>query len=538
MADPYTFTFDVEALLSGQDVVEEEAPKEGVMKRPVKEAEAKTETPTESIKTRLANALKTAFPNSSALGTAPQGDTSVGRNKALTDWTVSTEAFIPKYRGDVPSGIMLDTPPVSTTDLGPDMGTLSMQDAQEQAAIRSVSGITESLGRPSGTATTEVDGLMSAPDVESESGVSVGGADAATDMYPTQGLMSPPVQDTVSEVDTDTAEPAGGTEEGLMQGPELYPSNEGSVKTYARDMYPDNPQAAAALAATIQFEGMERSEEDVSRYSWGNITNSNSAAGFLKPSITNSNKPWARKRTAVLYKLYGGKPVTDAEGNKVPLTSALTDSEEKSIQNTLKKAGFYKGAIDGAFGTNSKKALKAWQKANDITVSGKLDTPTLTALGLDKTMKDHEGNILYEYNLPTKITVPSGEKVVDVTYNPYYRANGYEDTKVDISKEGSAGNTPGAGTYRGRGPIQITGKAVYERLAPIVEEATGVNILENPEAIVDNLEVSRAATKAYLDDVGFENLSVDAMLKVINPNKPKIVSVRKPAYLKYLEAMK
>ena len=213
MADPYTFTFDVEALLSGQDVVEEEAPKEGVMKRPVKEAEAKTETPTESIKTRLANALKTAFPNSSALGTAPQGDTSVGRNKALSDWTASTE-FTPKYRGDVPSGIMLDTPPpVTTTDLGPDMDTLSMQDAQEQAAIRSVSGITESLGRPSGTATTEVDGLMSAPDVESESGVSVGGADAATDMYPTQGLMSPPVQDTVSEVDTDTAEPVVEEEE-------------------------------------------------------------------------------------------------------------------------------------------------------------------------------------------------------------------------------------------------------------------------------------------------------------------------------------
>ena len=184
MADPYTFTFDVEALLSGQDVVEEEAPKEGVMKRPVKEAEAKTETPTESIKTRLANALKTAFPNSSALGTAPQGDTSVGRNKALTDWTVSTEAFIPKYRGDVPAAAMLDTPPVSTTDLGPDMGTLSMQDAQEQAAIRSVSGITESLGR-------------SAPEV----------MPAEPDTPATQGLMSPPVQDTVSEVDTDTAEP-------------------------------------------------------------------------------------------------------------------------------------------------------------------------------------------------------------------------------------------------------------------------------------------------------------------------------------------
>lgn len=365
-----------------------------------------------------------------------------------------------------------------------------------------------------------------------------------------KGIMSKDIEDVLETVldsdasdSTDSADggaaPSGG--KGIMspmQGPDFYPSNEGSVKTYARDMFPDNPQAAAALAASIQFEGMKRPEEDVSSYSWANITNPNSPAGFLKPSITNSTKPWARKRTAVLYKLYGGEPVTDSEGNKVPLTSALTDEEEKSVQTTLKKAGFYKGEIDGAFGPNSKKALKAWQKEKDITASGKLDTPTLTALGLDKIMKDHEGNTLYEYSKPTKVTVPLGERVVDVTYNPYYRAEGYEDAKIDIPKEGSAGNTSGAGKYRGRGPIQITGKAVYARLAPAVEAATGVNILENPEAIVDNLQVSRAATKAYLDDVGFENLSVDAMLKAINPNKPNIVNVRKPAYTKYLKAMK
>ena len=376
------------------------------------------------------------------------------------------------------------------------------------------------------------------PEGEADSGVILPSTDSVSDMYPTQGLMSPPVQDTVTEVDTSVAAPFGSEALPEEQGPDFYPSNEGSVKTYARDMFPDNPQAAAALAATIQFEGMNRSEEDVSSYSWGNITNPNAAAGFLKPSITNSTKPWARKRTAVLYELYGGAPVTDAEGNKVPLTSSLTDLEEKNIQTTLKKAGFYKGAIDGAFGPNSKKALKAWQKAKDITASGKLDAPTLTALGLDKIMKDHEGNTLYEYNRPTKVTVPSGEKVVDVTYNPYYRANGYEDPKIDNPKEGSAGNTPGAGTYRGRGPVQITGKQVYERLAPSVEAATGVNILENPEAVANNLAVSRAATKAYLEDVGFENLSVDGMLKVINPLKPNIVGVRKPAYAKYLKAMK
>ena len=204
MADPYTFTFDVDAFLSGQEV-EKETPPEGVMKRPAKEAEAKSDTPTESLMTRLATALKGTFPDSPALGATPQGDNSSGRNKALTDWTVSTEAFIPKYRGDVPAAMALQSSPVTTTDMGPDMGTLAMQDAQEQSAIRSVTGITESRGRPQPTAMTDVAGLTAMLEGEADAGVTLPSTDSVSDMPPTQGLMSPPVQDTVSGVDTTTA---------------------------------------------------------------------------------------------------------------------------------------------------------------------------------------------------------------------------------------------------------------------------------------------------------------------------------------------
>jgi hypothetical protein len=171
------------------------------MKRPAKEAEAKSDTPTESLMARLATALKGTFPDSPALGATPKGDNTSGRNKALTDWTVSTEAFIPKYRGDVPAAMALQASPVTTTDMGPDMGTLAMQDAQEQSAIRSVSGITESLGRPA------------MPEGEADSGVILPSTDSVSDMYPTQGLMSPPVQDTVSEIDTSVPIPAEEVEE-------------------------------------------------------------------------------------------------------------------------------------------------------------------------------------------------------------------------------------------------------------------------------------------------------------------------------------
>lgn len=290
MADPYTFTFDVDAFLSGQEV-EKETPPEGVMKRPAKEAEAKSDTPTESLMTRLATALKSTFPDSPALGATPQGDNSSGRNKALTDWTISTEAFIPKYRGDVPAAMALQASPVTTTDMGPDMGTLAMQDAQEQSAIRSVTGITESLGRPQPTAMTDVAGLTAMP--EADSGVILPSTDSVSDMYPTQGLMSPPVQDTVTAVNTSTSTPV-----------------------------PAEP---------------------------------------VDPSSR-----------------------LDTKGSKVTKYDSMlsgTGAEQiKGIQGVLTELGYVPRGIDGVSGAGTVAALRSFQEANDLPITGTADTDTVAKL--------------------------------------------------------------------------------------------------------------------------------------------------------------
>ena len=345
--------------------------------------------------------------------------------------------------------------------------------------------------------------------------------------------------------------PSSEPELGPEQGPVLYPSNERSVITYARDVYPDNPKAAAALAATIQFEGMENPEEDVSSYNWNNITSSNSPAGWLKGSITSSNKPWAKKRTSKLYQLYGGKPKTDADGNTIPLTREPTKEEIKAVQTKLKERGFYKGAIDGIFGKGSKAALKEFQgieNSNLETLSsdypkmpenGELDRYTAMFFDIELRLKDHKGSPMIEYEKPTNPVVPAGEKVVDITYNPYYRANGYSDQLGDVSKEGLEGNTPGAGTFRGRGPIQITNKTMYEKLRQKVRSETGVDIMRNPSAVANDLNVSKAATVAFLNEVGFDKLSPKQALKVINPQMPNSkLNERLKAYNKYLKAMK
>ena len=353
---------------------------------------------------------------------------------------------------------------------------------------------------------------------------------------------------TQGEGASDTEAPS--TELGPEQGPELYPANERSVITYARDIYPDNPKAAAALAATIQFEGMKDAEEDVSKYSWKNITSSSSTAGWLKKSITDSNKPWAKKRTNKLYQLYGGKPKTDADGNTIPLTREPTKEELKAVQTKLKERGFYKGAIDGVFGRGSKAALKKFQGIEnskletmsgdypEMPENGELDRYTAKFFDLELRLKDHEGNSMIEYERPTKPVVPAGEKVVDITYNPYYRANGYSDQLGDVPKEGLEGNTPEAGTFRGRGPVQVTNKAMYEKLRDTVLSETGVDIMKNPSAVANDLNVSKAATVAFLNEVGFDKLSPKQALKVINPQMPSSkLNKRLEAYEKYLKEM-
>ncbi len=50
------------------------------------------------------------------------------------------------------------------------------------------------------------------------------------------------------------------------------------------------------------------------------------------------------------------------------------------IQTALKNAGFYNGKIDGKLGPMSKKAIEAFQKANNLKADGKVGAKTWEAL--------------------------------------------------------------------------------------------------------------------------------------------------------------
>lgn len=68
--------------------------------------------------------------------------------------------------------------------------------------------------------------------------------------------------------------------------------------------------------------------------------------------------------------------------------------EVRDIQTRLKNWGYYNGNVDGIFGTGTKNAVIAFQKANGLVADGIVGKKTLEALGL----KDADGNSYGEYN--------------------------------------------------------------------------------------------------------------------------------------------
>ena len=60
-----------------------------------------------------------------------------------------------------------------------------------------------------------------------------------------------------------------------------------------------------------------------------------------------------------------------------------TGNEVKQIQTKLKNWGYYKGKIDGIYGSQTLKAVKDFQAKNGLTVDGIVGDKTLAALGIN-----------------------------------------------------------------------------------------------------------------------------------------------------------
>jgi N-acetylmuramoyl-L-alanine amidase len=65
------------------------------------------------------------------------------------------------------------------------------------------------------------------------------------------------------------------------------------------------------------------------------------------------------------------------------LKQGAKGGEVKEVQRRLKEWGYYKGAVDGVFGPNTKNAVISFQKKNGLTPDGVVGKATYKALGMN-----------------------------------------------------------------------------------------------------------------------------------------------------------
>lgn len=70
-----------------------------------------------------------------------------------------------------------------------------------------------------------------------------------------------------------------------------------------------------------------------------------------------------------------------------------TGDEVIQIQTRLKNWGYYKGAIDGVYGTGTYQAVRQFQQKNGLSVDGVAGSETLAAMGLSTSSGSNNANL-------------------------------------------------------------------------------------------------------------------------------------------------
>jgi len=70
-----------------------------------------------------------------------------------------------------------------------------------------------------------------------------------------------------------------------------------------------------------------------------------------------------------------------AKWEQIVCKSSITRTTIRKVQEALQAAGYYKGPIDGVWGSSSRSATRAYQKAKGLPVAG-LSVATMQSLGI------------------------------------------------------------------------------------------------------------------------------------------------------------
>ena len=128
------------------------------------------------------------------------------------------------------------------------------------------------------------------------------------------------------------------------------------------------PTPTADPHATVNWDG------------WDSITTPNSPVATV-PGATGSptlmvlaTPTLAPLRTV---QVVTSRPTSTPSPVPTAMRKGSSGSSVRTVQQRLKTLGYYTGSVDGSFGTATENAVKAFQRANNLTVDGKVGTETL-----------------------------------------------------------------------------------------------------------------------------------------------------------------
>ncbi len=71
-----------------------------------------------------------------------------------------------------------------------------------------------------------------------------------------------------------------------------------------------------------------------------------------------------------------------SDSNREGVAVFVTKNEIKKVQETLRGKGYYGGKVDGVFGLRTRASIRAYQKAENLPITGQVDTRTAAGLGV------------------------------------------------------------------------------------------------------------------------------------------------------------
>jgi peptidoglycan hydrolase-like protein with peptidoglycan-binding domain len=76
------------------------------------------------------------------------------------------------------------------------------------------------------------------------------------------------------------------------------------------------------------------------------------------------------------------RSAADSDSNKEGITAFVAKNEVSRMQETLHDKGHYHGKADGFFGLRTRASIRAYQKAENLPVTGQVDARTAAGLGV------------------------------------------------------------------------------------------------------------------------------------------------------------